>query len=91
VKSYRTSTITAKGPIATIVAIHLNNTRTWESVVLDLSLEFGGRFGKRWNVSGRPSGVNVLEQCTTNVVGTAAQIAKMQCSNMVVSDLEIGC
>jgi hypothetical protein len=88
VKSYqRTSTITAKGPVATIVAIPLNNTRTWESVVPDLSLEFGGRFGK----SGRPPGVNVLELSTTSVVGIAAQIAKLQRSNVVVGDLEIGC
>jgi hypothetical protein len=40
---WRTSTIKAEGTIATIatiVAIYLNDTRTWESVVLDLSLEF---------------------------------------------------
>ena len=39
---WRTSTIKVEVLIAIIVAIYLNNTRTWESVVLDLSLEFSG-------------------------------------------------
>jgi hypothetical protein len=50
-----------------------------------------GRFRKRLNISGRLSGVIVLERSATDVVGIAAQIAKLQRSNVVVGDLEIGC